>query len=401
MSGLSFIPYADVSALSEDAEKVLIKKLLDQPFFAKDIKIQRLLAYYPNLPLKDKDRAITLFMQEIWKDDKFFEAFRAFDVLLAVAGKRGHFIHQFEVFLFGLNVILMAQERGCDLEKIFKFKDISKIIETWLFASSVHDFGYPIEAGDKIVKKIGDLYSKFGFKKIQEKFKEIEFENIIKNDCNVKKLLIGNEPNTVSANNIGLEVRKSIETSLGISNEEAIVLQERLLKSDDHGYASSIFIYKMLAKKTKKTVGDHNWYLESMRYAFGAVSLHSLKISSNPHKDFTEYINKISLDKNPYAYLLFLVDNMQENYRFLYSDDDWPNYSLHRLSISSTDIMLSYNVKHPTWKAKTRKAFKSYISEKKKLFEIIAPTNPSLGINITLKYTVNTGLSPDDLVIRL
>ncbi len=379
----SFVPYADTTALSEDAEKVLIRKLLQQTYF-NDVRVQRLLAYYPNLPLKDKDRAISLFMRRLWSDTKFFEAFRAFDFLLAVAGKRGHFVHQFEVFLFGINIILMAQEKGCDLTKVFKFDEIDQVFDTWLFASSVHDFGYPIEAVNKIVKEIGKLYNTFGFKNIQDRFQSVKAENLVKS-CNA---------------NVGDKVILAIEESLGITSVEAISLVDKLVAVDDHGYASSMFICRMIKNKIRKEKSLPH-YEKSLKYAMGAVSLHSLKLSNEPQKDFREYIGKISFEKNPYAFLLFLVDNLQDNNRFVYPKDSWPNYSLHKLSINKHEITISYNVKHPDWKKKAKTAFTSYVTEKREMLDLISPGSTPLGITVRLQYIVDSGKSPVDIVVTI
>ena len=343
-------------------------------------------------------------MELIWAKNKSFDTFRAFDHFLSIP-KRSHFIHQFEVFLLGMNIILSAKDKGCDLKKYFEFETIDEITYCWLFTSAAHDFGYPVESFENIIGKLSDLYSEFGLKKVSEQLNRIKIKNILELEPEFSKLLLPSpEPGEmITINDIGSivfnEVCNSLEINDGDKNK-INELQHQLITENNHGYVSAILLYKAIVQSMNEE-GTHStsWMHNAVKKAIAAVCLHSLTIDEA--KDDSFFIKRISFHRNPYAFLLFLIDNIQDWNRSNFPDigDKWAEYFLDRFSVDSSLITMNYRINHERWEDQDRIMVNKFLINKKKMLEMIIPHPEKMNITVRVNFASNIGEEFEPIVI--
>ena len=183
---------------TQGAELNVIMPLLAYRFFRKP-ELQILLTKYALQETLDKPDTICQIMRLLWPKSirgVLFSQFKEFEKFLIAVGKRDHFLHQFLVFLLGLNVIqaLLQKYRGKhDRERIFKFKDEHYIFYTWLMAATAHDFGYPIEVASKISYKLSSLYKAFGMRNFAKSFGLLRQKPDLTEEDGFDKIEIGEE----------------------------------------------------------------------------------------------------------------------------------------------------------------------------------------------------------------
>jgi hypothetical protein len=388
---------------SQGAEKTLIERILMEPFFRKDTTVHRKIALYPHANIKDKNLIISDVVSALFEDGGMVETFRAFDYFLAISGKRGHFIHQFEVFLLGMNIVLKLKDLGHDLKEIFGFDDIDKIIYCWLIVATAHDLGYPLESLDDILKTISELYGKIGFPQLKDKFVNLEIGNLIKDNPEFESIFIDSGTGTASRDGIeiGKLIHDEILQSLALDPaDEHVVreLQARLLKKPSHAYASSVLLAKAIIVNllSSKSVAEVRqlWKFAAVKKAAAAIALHGLKVDEKPEKDYSYFIKRISFDRNPFAYLLFIIDNIQDWGRLLYVNKEkiWPEYILDNF-IFTTDnnMLLDYHVVHDTWEEGIYEDVEKYLEEKEGMLNMAIKPSTKLRVDIQLEFTTNLG----------
>ena len=99
--------------------------------------------------------------------------------LFLLPSYRGHFIHQFNVFLLGyyiLNKLLNVINKD-DRKRIFDKTEFHENF-VWMLTSTFHDMGYPIEKMEHLITKYFDM-----FLKVKTEF-NINIEEIITNNFN-------------------------------------------------------------------------------------------------------------------------------------------------------------------------------------------------------------------------
>ena len=116
----------------------------------------------------------------------------------------------------------------------------------------------------------------------------------------------------------------------------------------------------------------------------GYLKLKSLNY--NP-TDIEKYCNKINFQINPFAYLLFLTDNIQEWGRPS-SDNSWPVYNLARLSCNGHELKLHYNLTCDDWSLRIKEV-QEYLDQKKDLLVIPKGPEPPIGIKIVIIFERN------------
>lgn len=394
------------STYSIGAQKKLLDRLLRERFFRRT-EIHRLLATYPNAPLVDKNKIIIKLMRLIWERNESFETFRAFDQFLSIP-KRGHFIHQFEVFLLGMNIILAASEKGYDLKKYFGSEEIPHLTYNWLFTSIAHDFGYPIELLEKIVGKLSELYSNFDLPGLSKRLDEIKVIKVLEEEPEFSKLLLPSPSHGgPEEKDIGTVVFEEVCQSLDVGPADLpriVELQERLIKESNHGYVSAILLYRAVVKfigekESKRESTD--WLKAGLKKAIAAVCLHSLKIDKDTDDSF--YIDKFSFEKNPYAVILFLVDNIQDWNRAGFPDakDKWAEYFLDKFSFEGDQLILNYRINHELWDSDAYESVGSFLSYKKQMLEKIKPASEPMKMTISVSFTTNLGYEFDPIVVNL
>ncbi len=163
----------DPNTFSAEAEKKLVARLLKAPFID-DPWIRRRLASYVLEEAWERDRIVLQLVEFFFRDKvpaDLFAAVREFDSVLAALGKRGHFVHQFEVLIFGWAVISMLINHNTRLQDTFRFDAPREVFSVWLMASVVHDFGYPLQMGRDVMEKLYTWYRALGMYEVAELYK--------------------------------------------------------------------------------------------------------------------------------------------------------------------------------------------------------------------------------------
>lgn len=379
---------------SKEAEINLVSNLLEH-YFKKNSRYQsvhRLIAIYPNTPFRQKDKIVTEIFKNIFGPDSFFEAFSAFDNILSATGARGHYVHQFEVFLLGLNFIKLFSAR-CPDSPHFSGKD-EEVILTWMLTSLTHDFGYPVEMAESIISSLGKAYKDFGLSTVSDAYEKIykEIDGTL-----YKKFVEGMETNGVK-----IELCNAIAKTLFINKDEARILQANLVEKKTHGYISSFLLYEKIYQIINKkcNYGDikSSPFYGPFINAMGATAVHGLKLDN-----ITE-IGKINFDNNPYAYILFLFDNLQDWNREIYESRDkydraYVKYYLADFSVGDYSFNINYHLSHESWDQVFEDTKKSIDDRRKLLSTPIPPSNKS-GLRLNVNFELSNGEYIDPIVVE-
>lgn len=389
--------------LTEKSERKLIAPIVSKNLF-NDTTIKRLLATYPSANESAKTDLISELMTELWKRQEIFKTFQTFDYFLALSGKRGHFIHQFEVYILGINLLLFLRELRPELHEDFKLQDFDQILYAWLITSTAHDFGYPVEAAHKIVGKLSELYKKFDLNYLSNSLNILDMKTIMKNDASMSKLLLLNEASdhVGSYVDIGNIITSSLMTTLDFTIGDAIALQEKFTDSTKHGYASAILISRILISEflEENTFDDvkETWKFQVLVSAIAAISLHNLS-PGNVGEAVT--INKISYNRNPLAFILMLIDNIQDWNRNIFPDEKYPDYHLNDVIIRGEEFTLKYVISHNTWDSKTQEIVEKYLAEKTSIVSLLTKPDPVFGAKILVHFERNDGFKYEPIVISI
>jgi hypothetical protein len=232
------------------------------------------------------------------------------------------------VFLLGLNLIdIILKKNRNDLSDIFKFSNREQIYQTWLMTSAVHDYGYPLEAAQNIISSLSSLYKKLYLVNISNTLNSLTIAHQLKQELSLLEVDINKNRSRVNEKfKIELFILDSIKSSLNVNKAEARRIVKKLRDADNHGYVSAVILchtmLKQLCKRKSFKSVKSDWTYKSLKLAAGGISLHALKIEDK------NVINEIDFVTNPYSYLLFLLDNVQEWSRNIVSSDKWSTYTL-------------------------------------------------------------------------
>ncbi|MCK5158159.1 MAG: hypothetical protein KAR08_03315, partial [Candidatus Heimdallarchaeota archaeon] len=325
---------------SQIAEIGLIENLLELKHFKKP-QIQRRLAVYPYESYAKKNELICELMKLLWPEQvkiDLFSIYKDFDYFMTATGRKGHFIHQFEVFLLGLNLLLVLWKKKPNLS-IFKAKSKEELINIWLITATTHDCGYPLQIAPDIVNDLSNLCMKLNLKYLSDRFDSIKFKDLLKKEHELKGLVIRNKSqDEIISEYISIEILMKIilKSNLKLSSDEIQKLIDKFVDDANHGYVSSIILCNILLDVVINDLSDPNkfkddWLFNKLNFIAGAISLHSLDIKDR------KYIRKISFEDNPYAYILFLIDNIQDWSRAIVPNTKYAEYQLKDFNISDNE----------------------------------------------------------------
>lgn len=388
--------------LSEEAEKNIIRNLLDFKFFAAHPQTQRQVALYPFIDAAKKNDLICKLMDVFWNDIPTpFKAFKDLDVFVSISKKRGHFTHQFEVFLLGLNLIRNLILKG-RCKTTFKHNDLKYIFITWLMSATAHDFGRPIEVAADISNTLSDLYSNMKMKRLSKRYRRKDDNKLLSDEDALLKINLTStsKTGTLKVLNIDSVIAESIKETLGISEAESLKIQDTLKKEDNHGYVSAIILCNILiefwCKDSTYTAIRKKKKFKALKLAIGAIASHALSKSS-----VNKYVENISFNLNPYAYILFLMDNIQDWSRPVSHNDNWPTYTLNDFEFENNIFKLSYFLKHDKWKDKISNNVKKSIEEKNILLNLPENPKPELGITVSVSFEGNNGTQFENIELNI
>lgn len=215
---------------------------------------------------------------------------------------RGHYVHQFDVFLLGYYILNTIRQSNKPVASTFHGNPNL----TWMLASTFHDMGYPIQ-------QIDEWFSSFlkTFLKIDTVY-QIEIEKIVTPVFYDYLKFISEEHYNLTTEPIAISGQCFVRDWVFHS-----ILQTNLRRKN-HGVISSLLLIHSLFTK-EKTVRSNIWFLNAFPRdvlpACHAIALHAL-----PSQDL-DTIGGISLSKCPYAFLLVLCDTIQDWQRSLGKTD--------------------------------------------------------------------------------
>lgn len=378
---------------SQRAEKELIAGILKHPELTGKY-IQRRLSCYPFIGLVSQGQVITELLMKLWGQEfnELIKTVKNFESFLGGIRKRGHFIHQFEVFILGLNIISRIEELTKLAGKDYPFNNPASVFRRWLMTSTVHDFGYPLEAANDLSKEIAVLYETMGFTKTADTFKSLSGQPITSLDAISNLVLIAEDLTVDKEINLSDYVMTSIDTELRLSSEKSKKLKDDLKNHANHGYVSALLLSQYMLKSLHKKYKSWNAtqastsYL-SLSHCLSAIALHALEVKI--HKS---YIKKINFDENPMTYLLHLIDNVQEWSRGTSENfEKYPSYHLISFSTEKNLMKLGYFLQHDTWTPKMVADTKKFLKKKKDRIQMPIPPKIPIGLNILIEYDANCG----------
>lgn len=401
ISTFKTVPIYLSTTLSETAERILISNLLKMDYF-KSPWIQRRLASYPLAIEAEKDVLILELLGYLWKippSDRLFSVFKDFDKVFTILDKKGHFIHQFEVFLLGWHLINQLLEK--DRKEIFKsiFGNHKRIFNSWLFASTAHDFGYPLQLAKDLAKKFSELYNKIHMRELSTKYNKLSKNQNIKIENELCFFKIHDKDNkTEKLIDIESFILDGIESSIEGNKEDALSIQ-KILRKNDHGYISAMILLRtyidFLSKEKGLNFESEHWRIDDLKLVCASIALHNIPLR------YEKYLEMISFNLNPYAYLLILIDNLQEWHRSMRLSDKYPSYNLRTFETKSDSISLFYILLHENWTKKMKNDTIKSLSEKAKLINLLKRPHPSFNFNISIKFQSNEGHLFDPISITL
>jgi hypothetical protein len=241
------------ATFSEEAEEQIIDGLLNLSLFNRP-GLQRRLACYPYANINSKNRLIIDLMSELWPvkaGRNLFSIFNDFEIFLIGSKKRGHFIHQFEVFLLGLNFInIIIRLKKENIDGIFGRKEIEKIFEIWLLTATTHDFGYPLQEATSIIKNLSNLYGNLGMQSVVAQLNSMQNEDTLLKEIESLHVPAGERDVTQTENQIVHSmIIDAIKDTLNITAEEAKQVKSVLIEEKRHGYVSAVLLCRNLVEQ--------------------------------------------------------------------------------------------------------------------------------------------------------
>jgi hypothetical protein len=217
---------------------------------------------------------------------------------------RDHFLHAFQVFLFGVYVIdsMYAEARGDS----FGDDEGDRIEDAWLFAATYHDFNYMVQKFDEWTKTF--------------------FQNALHLEAGDKNPASLHLSESYVLKGYMLNTKKLAEM-LHIEKMDQIVLNffyDRILEKKNHGVISCLSLLKYLDNKS-----DHRLSGRVVDAACKAIAIHDKHIwkylcgisvvkgdddRGNAFKE-KQIIKELSFSHDPVPFLLILIDNIQEDAR--------------------------------------------------------------------------------------
>lgn len=341
LSYLVFYPepkYLATDISNRDENYNISRELINKMSSLKTISYRDILIEFShtyNLKTLD-DYSIALdITQRLWNryGIEFPNAHADFEIILKRDPKyRDHFLHAFQVFLFGAYIIdILYPEKLWNSS--FGSTAGDMIEDSWLFTATYHDYNY-------MIQKFDDWTRSF-FKSALH----IDLEN------NPAQLHL-DDPYV----NYGYMMNTKIFTESFSSKIDDVVLRflyDRILKRKNHGLLSGLSLMKYLENRVPKVLLSK----KGMTTACRAICLHDIDIwlhmagmAQPDNKDpageaFNEkkLLTKISLASDPIAFLLILSDSLQEQGREKEVDESSAELGPFYLEGGTFNVEISYN----------------------------------------------------------
>lgn len=390
--------YFSSVCLTKLAQEQLVKPLLRIRLPGLDDWIvRRYIASYAHVEDSDgKIRAIREIMRSLWRSNpggSLLQVFEGLEGFMRAIGKRDHYVHQFEVFLLGWYIFsaLMANWKISKLEIAqLNSIDLSVFFEIWLMTSMGHDIGYPLQETPVIIKELGRLSWHAKLRKMATYYGVLGDLVGIKDQGKhplVQQLL------NKEGKEIASYIISGVEQTLNVNPGDAKDICDTLAKSvNNHGYLSALLLGRAFLKYFKSvdrnalpgTSQDQKMGLYKLLLA--ATALHSLK---NAHPDI---IKKINFTANPLAYLLFIVDNLQEWSRVPGVKQGEVDPITYLKSINrpkSSRISLSFVTRHDYWGVPVVKRTNGEINKARQRLKWLKESGSNMRIKVDYQFNTD------------
>lgn len=218
---------------------------------------------------------------------------------------RDHFLHAFQVFLFGVYVIDNMYSEVCG--DSFGINNGDRIEDAWLFAATYHDFNYMVQKFEEWTKAF--FRNALHLNKDNKSPASLHLsESYVRNGYmfNTKRLV----------NMLHIEPFDHIHLDF---------FYDRILEKKNHGLISCLSLLKYLEVNKKK----HCLSIRVVDAACKAIAIHDKGIwqylcgmAPNDRHDLSgnafkkkQIINDLSFIQDPISFLLVLIDSIQEDGR--------------------------------------------------------------------------------------
>jgi hypothetical protein len=386
----------DSGMFSATAEKKLIDRLLKAPF-VDDPRLRMRLASYVLQEAWERDRIVLQLAKFFFREDfpaGLFAVEREFDFVLGATGRRGHFVHQFEVLVFGWALIDMLFNYDARVHEAFHFTTKREIFSVWLATSLVHDFGYPLQMGSDVMKKFSEWYRALGMSEVADLYTAAQEQYDTKKTEGLKRLA----SQSWRESGVRAVVLEGLQEALGFDQPTAEDLLRDIESEKTHGHSAAMLLCARCFQSWQDRGISAVTPLDMTRLKFStaAICLHDL--SDTLYK----YRGKIEFWRNPYAYVLFLVDNLQDWSRDLRRNEGWPSYNLVKVEEGDGSLGLSYILTYDKWTPELEQKAKDSIEEKSKKLALLARPDPPLNFRIDVSFrTTSRGQKVEPLAILL
>lgn len=357
-----------------------------------NVTIRRLIHLYPSTLHSKKPNLIWKIMEYYWDSNyrkSILEKLISFEKFLLALGKREHFVHQFEVMLLGLNILeVIKEKRG--RPDIFKFEEWKDIFLTWTVTAMGHDFGYPYQVSSEILSELSLLYKELNMDNLSDHISIAQKTPALTKEY---KLLYFHE-NKLSHFKSMFDIKAFLNQSLTKSLAGDINIDEleaQLLKGEkpDHGYISAIMLCRsVLEEYNSQTVDDNLIDFKNSKdckkliWSSSAIACHNFSYSNKKH---------ISFQKNPYAYILYILDSIHDWDRTIFENEEWPDYHLRDFQRSDIGLTLDIQLIDDTWPPEMINNVLESLNSKRIEFENLENgPSPSYSFSLVINYSFNT-----------
>ena len=367
------------NSFSQQAEEKLLLPVFDLCAGEEDeLLARRIIALYPGQDETNKTHAITRLMSLIWKNhlgNKKLDIFKKLELYLRATGQRDHYVHQFEVFLLGWNIFTLFSKKLENFPSCLGVRDSKQLLDWWLLTSMGHDIGYPAGKVSKMVGDLSELFNELGATKISSLCSSL-VKNMEKRDESDQLPLLADILSD-EGKQVEEVVKSGIMATMQVNDEDAEKILLKLRKNHDHGYISAMLIGKGLKNNAEEcTFNGEN--LIGLKKVLSAIALHTSKI------DNSNIIEKLDLYRNPFAYILFLADNIQEWSRPECNVSKYPVFVLDYFSLESSAIKLKMVLKLNNWSPQLVEEEITYIKDKQALLNMMP--KPDLDVMIQIDF---------------
>lgn len=401
---MSSIGQDEIWAHDESAKRGLVAAFLDGKLPPWDLrtnkKLERLLATYPFQYGPETISKAIIETLEAMKPGATLglsiETFKDFESFLVASGFRGHFIHQFEVFLLGLNILMAAWEKAGSADerkKIFGSESASVLADAWLLTAMGHDLGYPVQSAKLIAKKLSDLYVTMGYRELAKEFKLGEGSRYAKWEPTLQYVSLDTTSVDFTRRFFMLEelVLTSISETFGTTDStSAKDFVKTMIEDDNHGVVSALMLagkivwnQLQLSHSTGKSLEQFFNTTEGKlaKMAIAGVALHDCPRQSKVFDEFTFY-------DNPIAVTLYLADNLQDWERTYNPDARLWDYRLASFQNNGDHIALHCELQPNRKDDDLEKKFRDEVESKRDIQKKLKKSPVKVGVRLSAQFSL-------------